>query len=205
MTITNGYCTLDELKRELAIESLHVLDDDVLERIIEDSSRAVDNFCGRQFYAASASQAYSVPAYGDSALWLDSDWLSVSSITNGNGATIAASLYTLWPLNKPSKSAIRINDSANTYWTGTSGGDEFGVITVAGSTGYVNRAASDAQSARIISNTKRATLIIASAMYRKRSGQDTQAATVTAAGVVLAPVGMPKDAAELLVGYRVLP
>lgn len=205
MTITNGYCTLDELKRELAIDSLHTLDDAVLEAAIEDASRAIDAYCARQFYAASASQTYSVPEYGERTLWLDDDWLSVSSVTNGDSTSIAASLYDLWPLNAVSKVALRLKDNANTWWSGTSGGDEFGVITVAGSTGYVNRAAADVKSAAIISNTKRAALIIATAFYRKRTGQETQAATVTGAGVVLTQQGIPRDAAQLLEGYRRLP
>lgn len=202
MTITNGYATLDELKRELAIESLHVLDDAVLEGIIEDASRAVDNHCARQFYASAGSAAYDVPDYGDPVLWMGDDWLTVSAISNGDGTAIAPSLADLWPVSAVSHLALRLKNSANAYWTGTAAGDNLGAITITGSTGYVNRTATDAKSALVISNTKRACLIIAAALYRKRTGQETTAATVTAAGVVLAPVGIPRDAAQLLEGYR---
>lgn len=202
MTITNGYATLDELKRELAIESLHVLDDAVLESIIEDASRAVDAHCARQFYAAAGSGAFDVPDYGDPVLWLNDDWLTVSAISNGDGTAIAASLTDLWPKNAVSHLALRLKNSANVAWTGTAAGDVLGAISVTGSIGYVDRTATDAKSARVISNTKRACLIIAAALYRKRTGQETTAATVTAAGVVLAPVGIPRDAAQLLEGYR---
>lgn len=200
MSITNGYCTLDELKRELAIESLHVLDDDVLERAIEDASRLIDAHCARQFYAASASAAYDVPA--DNTLWLDDDWLTVTAASNGDGTAIAASDFNLWPNNSINKAAIILKDSASVWWTGTAGGDERGAITIAGSTGYVNRAASDAKSALVISNTKRAVIITAMSLYRKRTGQEQQSATVTAAGVVLTPHGLPRDAAQLVEGYR---
>lgn len=202
MSITNGYCTLDELKRELAIESLHVLDDDVLERIIEDASRMVDAHCAKQFYAASASAAYDTPS--DGTLWLNEDWLSVSA-SNGDGTAIAASSYTLWPNNSVSKCAIVLKESSSVWWTSTTGGDALGAITISGSTGYVNRAATDPKSARIISNTKRACIIIAAGLYRKRTGQEQQAATVTAAGVVLTAQGMPRDAAQLLEGYQQYP
>jgi len=200
MTITNGYCTLDEIKRELAIESLHILADAVLERAIEDASRMVDAYCARQFYAAAASGYYDVPE--DSTLWMGDDWVSVSSVVNGDGTAIAASLYDAWPRNAVSKVAVRLKDSSGLSWAANSGGDEIGVITVTGSSGYVDRAASDAKSALVISNTKRAALIIASALYRKRTGQETQAATVTGAGVVLTPQGIPRDAVQLLEGYR---
>lgn len=201
MTITNGYCTLDEAKREAAIESLDILDDDVLERCIEDASRAVDNHCAKQFYAASATYSYSCPTDGDRVLWLNEPWLSVSSITNGDATSVAASSYNLWPLNAVSKVAVRLKDSASISWQPTSTGDYVGAIAISGSTGYVNRGASDAKSTQIISNTKRATIITALAYYRKRFGVGAEAVQVTAAGVVLSPQGLPRDAAELLEGY----
>lgn len=205
MTITNGYATLDEVKREAAIESLDILDDDVLERCIEDASRAIDNHCAKQFYAASASYSYDTPTNGSRELWLGEHWLSVSSVTNGDGLTVAASSYQLWPLNAVSKIAIRLRDSSNITWTATSAGDYVGAITVAGSTGYVNRGATDAKSAKIISNTKRACIITALAYYRKRFGVGADAVQVTAAGIVLSPQGLPRDAVELLEGYAVMP
>lgn len=201
MTISNGYCSLDEAKREAAIESLDILDDDVLERCIEDASRAIDNHCAKQFYAASASHSFDCPTDGDRVLWLGDPWLSVSAVTNGDGTAVAASSYNLWPLNGPNKVAIRLKDSASVSWQATSAGDYMGAITVAGSTGYVNRSATDAKSVQIVSNTKRAVIITALAYYRKRFGVGAEAVQVTAAGVVLSPQGLPRDAAELLEGY----
>lgn len=52
MTITNGYCTLDELKHKarLMIESSDSGYDEMLEGVIEDASREIDNICHRYFY-----------------------------------------------------------------------------------------------------------------------------------------------------------
>lgn len=51
MAITNGYCTLAELKAALSISDSS--DDTDLESAINASSRAIDRFCGRRFWADS--------------------------------------------------------------------------------------------------------------------------------------------------------
>lgn len=185
------------------ITSLDVLDDAVLETLIADASRAVDTYCGRRFYAAAAAEQYDVPA--GRTLWLRGDWLAVSSVVNGDGTTLAAGAYDVLPLGERVRYAIRLRPGANVSWTATPDGDTLGAITVSGSTGYVDRAATDVDSQRIIAVTRRAAIIIAGAYYRKRFGVAVESATVTAAGIVLTPQGIPRDAAELLDGLRYLP
>ena len=53
MTITNGYCTLAELKHpnRLNINDSDSVSDDMLEGIINTASRDIDNTCHRFFYA----------------------------------------------------------------------------------------------------------------------------------------------------------
>jgi hypothetical protein len=53
MAITNGYCTLAEVKAALRITDSN--DDTLLENEIEGASRRVDGFCGRFFYKTSAT------------------------------------------------------------------------------------------------------------------------------------------------------
>jgi hypothetical protein len=48
MAITNGYCTLPELKAALSISD--TADDDALERSITTASRQIDRWCGRRFW-----------------------------------------------------------------------------------------------------------------------------------------------------------
>lgn len=48
MAITNGYCTLDELKTALRISD--ALDDRLLESTVEAASRRIDGMCSRRFY-----------------------------------------------------------------------------------------------------------------------------------------------------------
>jgi hypothetical protein len=52
MTITNGYCTLQEVKSALRLSDS--IDDTLIENSIESASRRIDGYCGRFFYKTSA-------------------------------------------------------------------------------------------------------------------------------------------------------
>lgn len=56
MAITNGYVTLAEAKRLLDITD--AIDDNQLERVIEASSRLIDEYTGRRFYSALETRFY---------------------------------------------------------------------------------------------------------------------------------------------------
>ena len=53
MAITNGYCTLAEVKAALRLTDN--ADDTLLENAIEGASRRIDGYCGRFFYKTSAT------------------------------------------------------------------------------------------------------------------------------------------------------
>lgn len=50
MTITNGYCTLDQIKAEMRIDTSDTADDTRLELAIAAASRQIDAHCGRRFW-----------------------------------------------------------------------------------------------------------------------------------------------------------
>jgi hypothetical protein len=56
VTITNGYATLDEVKRELRLTT--TADDPRIERAIEAASRAIDNSTSRQFFTQAATTVW---------------------------------------------------------------------------------------------------------------------------------------------------
>ena len=58
MAITNGYCTLQELKDVLRITDN--VDDTLLETVIEAASRQVDGYCERTFYSGDEEVRYFV-------------------------------------------------------------------------------------------------------------------------------------------------
>lgn len=62
MAITNGYCTLSEVKAALRLSDS--IDDTLLENAIEGASRRIDGYCGRFFYKTSAT---AVPLFANNA------------------------------------------------------------------------------------------------------------------------------------------
>ena len=55
MAITNGYCTLAEIKAFVNIVDSN--DNDELEDAVNSASRQIDAYCGRKFYADGATSA----------------------------------------------------------------------------------------------------------------------------------------------------
>lgn len=118
MAITNGYCTLAELKAALRITDTD--SDTLLENEIETASRRVDSHCGRFFYQSAANTA--VDFYPDSFrhATLPADLTTIASLktdTVGDGTfatTWAASDYQLQPTDralqgKPARSILALN------------------------------------------------------------------------------------------------
>lgn len=102
MAITNGYCTLAEVKAALRI--VDGVDDSLLETAVESASRLIDGFCQRSFYSAgTASRVFSV----ESSIVAEIDDASavtlVQTSSDLNGVydvTFAATDYQLEPLNR---------------------------------------------------------------------------------------------------------
>jgi hypothetical protein len=59
LAITNGYCSLQEIKAALRITDS--IDDSLLETAVESASRLVDGFAGRNFYSNGSATRYFTP------------------------------------------------------------------------------------------------------------------------------------------------
>ncbi len=100
MAITNGYCTLQQLKDSLRISDN--VDDTMLELAIETASRQIDDYCERVFYSTSATR-YFVPR--DSYVCETDDIVSITTLKTSAAAngtydiTWATSDYQTEPLN----------------------------------------------------------------------------------------------------------
>jgi hypothetical protein len=91
---------------------------------------------------------------------------------------------------------VYLKPSSNLVWSFDSNSESLGSITIAGTWGYSSTAPDD---------IKQACIMLASAEYRKRFGENSSSiATVTGAGVVITPQGMPKDVADILEKYKKL-
>lgn len=103
MAISNGYCTLAEVKAALRIPNADTIDDTLLETAVESASRLVDGFCQRSFYSAGTAVRYFAPGLLD--LCELDDVITVTSVetsTNVDGTfdrTWDSSEYQLEPLN----------------------------------------------------------------------------------------------------------
>lgn len=102
MTISNGYCTLAELREKLAFGAANTASNTQLEQIIEAASRWIDRYTNRRFYGAAETRYYTAQEVGE--LNID-DLTSVTALKtddDGDGTfetTWQASDYILWPLN----------------------------------------------------------------------------------------------------------
>jgi hypothetical protein len=105
MPITNGYCTLAEIKTELGITDTQ--DDTFLEGVVNAVSREIDAITHRRFYAATQTRFFT-PEWSD--LLLVDDLLTVTTLKtdeDGDGIyeiTWLTSDYLLEPYNAPSES-----------------------------------------------------------------------------------------------------
>lgn len=195
IAIANGYSTLDEFKAYIAARGqrlkIDASDDTVIEDFIEAASRQIDTFTGRTFYARTETRLYSVPSGRE--LKLDDDLLTITTLTNGDDATIAATEYNLIPVNISPKRSIKLKASADTFWTLDSDGNTEFVISVTGTWGYVATTPDD---------IKQACLMMTNKLYRRYGPGETGVATITAAGLVITPQNMPPMAASTLRKYQ---
>lgn len=104
MTITNGYCTLDDVTAALRMGN-DTNDDAAIERAVEAASRLIDGYCSRHFYADTVS-ARVFRATNCNIVDVDDistlTGLVVATDSSGDGTfdvTWSASDYQLEPLN----------------------------------------------------------------------------------------------------------
>lgn len=101
MAITNGYCTLADVKAALRVSD--TLDDSLLEMAIESASRLVDGYCGREFYNAGTVTRLYTPTDNfvtDLDDYVSISTLKISSLADGNfDLTWDTTDYQAEPLN----------------------------------------------------------------------------------------------------------
>lgn len=193
ITLSNGYATIKELKHYIAPNAAaDKHDDEVMAHLIEAASRYIDIETGRTFYARTETHYFDVP-FGRS-LYLDDDLLTVTTLTNGDGTVITSTYYKLIPYNKPPYVEIRLKESSTYIWESEADADTEGVISVAGTWGWVATTPKD---------IKEATLQLARNWYKRRFGENIETvSTITSAGVVIEPRDVPYQVKRILDHYR---
>jgi hypothetical protein len=103
LAITNGYCTLADVKAALRIPNADTIDDTILEGNVEAASRMIDGFTMRSFYNAGTAVRYFAPS--SSVYCAIDDAISISEVKTSSDLdsvydlTWAATDYQSEPLN----------------------------------------------------------------------------------------------------------
>lgn len=102
MAISNGYCSLADVKAALRISASDTIDDALLELSIEAASRDIDGACERVFYKTTGATRLYVPT--DSFTVDTDDIVSITTLKTSSGGvtydiTWTAGDYQLEPLN----------------------------------------------------------------------------------------------------------
>jgi len=132
--VVNGYTTLAAVKGLLEVASTSTLDDGVINDLITQISRYVDDKTSRKFYPRVETRVFDVPDGRE--LWMDDDLLEVVTVTNGDGDAILNTEYNLQPPNYYPKYAIRIKSISSEFWETDDDGDAEQVIDIAAWWGF---------------------------------------------------------------------
>ena len=188
-----SYASLTDFKNYAAITSSDSADDDVIQVCLDAAGAFIDKYTYRHFEPVTQTRRFDTP--DDEMLYLDDDLLSVTTITNGDGVEVTSSQYSLQPANIPQKWGVRLKGSSGVTWEDDSADDPEQAIQVKGVWGYDYSIPAD------IANV---CLSIALKIYRRRtnSPDNTGAATVTGAGVVITPSDVSKADLMMLNNYK---
>ena len=185
------YTTLAYVKERLIAESVNPVDDLFITRLIDRASTFIAEETHVNFVAASGTRYFDVPEGPE--LVVD-DFVTLTSITNGDGSAIATSDVTTLPANKTPKYVIRIKASSAAYWCATTAGDTVAAISVTATWGYSTAAPDD---------VREAVEDIVVSKYKSRFGVGAEgAATVTGAGVVITPRDITAFAKKVIDRYK---
>lgn len=201
MTVTNGYCTLSELKQWMTEKgqtlSSDAGDDAVIEDIIEATSRFIDAECARRFYKNSTDETRYYTATESSYCRVD-DLVSVTNLYTDGGLrdypyTWTATDFDLWPYNAAldGRPYVQILQAPNSdYWfpAGTAKG-----VKVTGVFGWPD----------VPKQIKEATIMIGLSVNKRRFGENLSSiSTVTGGGVIITPVDVPAMAWSKINPFR---
>jgi hypothetical protein len=194
-----AYCTLAQLKDYEGIPTATTKDDARLQTFLDGAQRAIEVETGRIFEATVDSTRYldcishenGGPIDG-ALLLLDRDFCAITSIINGDGATVTSGQYTTVPRNDTPYYAIRLRGSSGLSWTFTT--DPEGAISVTGKQAYSLTAPTD-----IVLACKR----WASWLYRQKDSQGQfDRPTTSPDGLLMLPATIPPDVIALLSPYK---
>lgn len=173
-------------------------DDALLAALLARAQKAIDSHTRRTFEASADSTKYfdCAPPYVHGRYLHVSevgDLCAITTITNGNGSTVAASAYVLEPRNGTPYRAIKLKDNSTISWTYSSTPEN--AISIAGKWAYSTSAPDD---------IVHACIRLAAFYYKQKDAGTFDTVAVPEAGIITVPQGMPRDVQIILRPYRKL-
>jgi hypothetical protein len=138
-----AYITLADFKKYHSqltggVPAAYTADDDaVLQMFIDQAQAEIESVTGRKFEGATATKYYTAADIDSGLLWLSDDLISITTLTNGDGAAIASDAYSLLPYNHTPRYAVMLKST--TAWTFPVDGR----VSILGSWGYSATAPDD--------------------------------------------------------------
>jgi hypothetical protein len=164
VAITNGYCTLADVKSALRITD--AVDDSLIELSIEAASREIDGYCQRAFYSTSGTRVFNST---DSFVTETDDIISVTTLkTSDDGVnydtTWTTSDFQLEPLNgvvagltQPYTRIRAVGDYLFPIWSVTGTYSNFAGVQIVGVFGW----------ASVPTAVKQATILLAMRQFKR--------------------------------------
>ena len=191
------YATLAEVRTFGVWNSQDLGDDSVLEDLISRVSALIDTLTGRTF-APSVDETKYFPFCDIDGrdLWLgnlNNPLLSVTSLTNGDGTTIASSEYLLLPRGAQRFHTIRLKEMSEIDWTEDADGDSF--VSVTGKFGWTLAIPDDVKQGTIES--------VVYIAKQRRTIESSERPQVSADGLLMLPSMLPKRMLAIIEHYKV--
>lgn len=187
------YTSNTDLKVYLGIASSNTDDDALLTTLIARAQAAIDAHC-RQTFEAAADTIRTFDAIADVCgprLMLDAPLCAITTITNGDGTTVASDKYVKEPRNSTPWWALTLKSNAGIVWTYSDAPE--GAISIEGRWAYATTAPVD---------VVQACTRLAAYLYRQRDNALDLDRTVIVGDTTIMPLSIPRDVMTLLRPYR---
>lgn len=185
------YATTTALKTYMSVTTT---DDDALLADLLDRATAIIDTHTQRTFAVSADTTRYFDALRDvdgHTLYINRDLCAITSVTNGDGTTVAASAYVTEPRNERPWYALRLKTNGAISWTYTT--DPEDAIVIVGRWGYSTTPPDD---------IVQACVRLAAWLYRQKDTSiDQDAPRASMDGSMLMPSRLPYDLVQLLERY----
>lgn len=167
--------------------------DALLTDCLKRAQAAIERYCERTFEASTDTTRHfdAMRDVESVTLMVDRDLCQITSIVNGDGATLSASDYTTQPRNETPWFAIKLKLSSGRLWMFNT--DPEDAISVTGRWAYSVQAPDD---------IVHACIRLAGYYYKLRDSQVFDTTVMPDKGQIIIPKGLPQDVKFILEPYR---